>query len=51
MSMVSIYNITVISFLTSSLDGNQFTREGKAQLQKAREEKDPDFVIVKYFSV
>ena len=44
MSMVSICNITVISFLTSSLGANQFTREGEAQLQKAREERKPDFV-------
>ena len=51
MSMVSICNITVISFLTFSLDGNQFTREGKAQLRKAREERNPDFVKFEYFSV
>ena len=44
MSMVSICNLTVISFLTSSLDDNQFTREGKAQLRKAREERDSDYV-------
>ena len=44
MSMVSICNITVISFLTASLDYNQFTSEGKAKLQKAREERDPDCV-------
>ena len=44
MSMVSICTITVISFLTSSLHGNQFTREGEAQLRKAREERDPDCV-------
>ena len=46
MSMVSICNITVISFLTSSLDFNQFTSEGKAKLQKAREERDPDCVEI-----
>ena len=51
MSMVGICNITVISFLTSSLDDNQFTREGKTQLQKAREERDPDCVKLKYFGV
>ena len=44
MSVVSICGISVISFLTSSLNGNQFTREGEAQLQKAREERDPHFV-------
>ena len=44
MSMVSICNITVISFLTSSLYNNQFTSEGRAQLRKAREERDPDCV-------
>ena len=49
MSMVSICNNTVISFLTSSLDGNQFTSEGKAQLRKAREERDPDFVKLEKF--
>ena len=43
-SMVSICNITVISFLTSSLGDNQFTMEGKAKLRKAREERDPDCV-------
>ena len=51
MSMVSICNITVISFLTSSLFGNQFTREGKEQLQKAREERDPDFVKLEHFYI
>ena len=51
MSMVSICNITVISFLTSSLHGNEFTREGEAQLQKAREERDPYFVKFEYFSI
>ena len=51
MSMVSICNITVISFLTSSLEYNQFTSEGKAQLRKAREERDPNFVKFKYFGV
>ena len=51
MSMVSICNLTVISFLTSSLDDNQFTREGKAQLHKAREERDPDCVKFEYFVV
>ena len=44
MSMVSICNLTVISFLTSSLDDNQFTWEGKAKLRKAREERDHDGV-------
>ena len=44
MNMVSICNNTVISFLTSSLSDNQFTREGKAQLRKAREERDSDYV-------
>ena len=51
MSMVSICNITVISFLTSSLEYNQFTEEGKAQLQKAREERDPDCLKFEYFGV
>ena len=37
-------NIIVISFLTSSLDGNQFTKEGKVQLRKAKEERDSSFV-------
>ena len=44
MSMVSICNITVICFLTSNLDDNQFTSEGKAKLRKAREERDPHCV-------
>ena len=51
MSMVSICNITVISFLTSSLFNNQFTREGKAKLQKAREERDPDCVKFETFLI
>ena len=48
MSTVSICNITVISFLTSSLYNNQFTMEGKAQLQKGREDRDPK---LKFFKV
>ena len=32
------YNIIVISFLTSSLLGNQFTEEGETQLREATEE-------------
>ena len=51
MSMVSICNITAILFLTSSLDGNLFTEEGKGQLRKAREERDPDCVKFEYFDV
>ena len=51
MSMVSICNITVISFLTSSLYGNQFTEEGKAQLRKAREKRDPDCVKFETFLI
>ena len=51
MSVVSICDISVVSFLTSSLNGNQFTCEGKAQLRKAREERDPDCVKFKYFVV
>ena len=49
MGMVRICNITVISFLTSSLHRNQFTEEGKAQLRKAREERDPDCVKFEHF--
>ena len=51
MGMVSICKITVISFLTSSLRGNQFTKEGEAQLRKAREERDPDFVKLEEFLI
>ena len=51
MNMVSICNITVISLLTSSLFDNQFTEEGKEQLRKAREERDPQFVKLEEFYV
>ena len=49
MRMVSICNITVI--LTSSLSVNQFTWEGKVQLGKTREERDPHFVKLEKFYI
>ena len=44
-------DIVVISFLTSSLDDNRFTEEGRAQLQKAKEERDSSFVKFEHFWV
>ena len=41
----------MISFLTSSLDSNKFTWEGKAQLQKAKEKRNPNFVKLQNFYV
>ena len=51
MSMATICSIIVISFFTSSLHGNQFTMEGRAQLQRATKERDPDCVKFEYFDV
>ena len=50
MSMATICSI-IISFFTSSLHGTQFTWEGRAQLQKAKKERDPDCVKLEHFYV
>ena len=45
------YIIIVISFLTSSLFGNQFTEKGQTQLREAAAERNryPDFVKLGLF--
>ena len=49
--LAMIVFIIVISFFTSSLQANQFTEEGKAQLRKAKEERDSSFVKFDWFFV